>query len=189
MKLFETFPILNIDDRFILRQFNRSDDEEYYKLYTAPEIMQFLPDALIPATIEDSALEVENIIQSFNAKQTLYWAIAEKSTGKLIGGCGFHDWSRYNSRIEIAYEIHPNYWRQGIMQKALKEIIKYAFFYMGIVRIQATTLEENEASNNLLLKIGFTKEGVLRKYKFFKKNMVDVLMFSFTIDDFKDNFQ
>ena len=57
---------------------------------------------------------------------------------------------------------------------------------MKVVRIQATALEENTPSINLLLKLGFKKEGVLYKYKFFKRKMVDIIMLSYTIDDFLD---
>ena len=71
------------------------------------------------------------------------------------------------------------------MQLCIKEILKFAFLEIGVLRVQATTVKENDASNNLLLKVGFKYEGVLRKYKFFKQNMVDVMMFSYTIEDFR----
>jgi ribosomal-protein-alanine N-acetyltransferase len=135
--------------------------------------------------LEEARKEIGYIIESFDNKTTMYWAIARKDNGQLIGGCGFHDWNRYNARIEIAYDLSPEYWRKGIMFACVRQIIKFAFLEMGIVRIQATTVKENDSSNNLLLKYGFKYEGILRKYKFFKEKMIDVLMFSYTADDFK----
>jgi ribosomal-protein-alanine N-acetyltransferase len=184
MDFFDTFPILDINDKFVLREFNRNDVKNYFELYTIPEVNRFIPDALIPKNHEDASLEIESIIQSFKSKQTVYWAISEKETDKLIGGCGFHDWHRFNFRIEIAYDIHPNYQRQGIMSASIMEVLKFAFMKMGVARVQATTIRENDASNNLLLKCGFKYEGLLRKYKFFKNKMHDILIFSYTIDDF-----
>lgn len=182
--IFSKFPIIDLGNGFILREFSHDDVQEYFELYSIPEVNKYIPDSMIPKTLEDTALEIESIIQSFKSEYTIYWAIAEKSTNKLIGGCGFHDWNKFNFRIEIAYDIHPNYWRKGIMHKSLQEIIKFAFIKMKVVRIQATALEENIPSINLLSKLGFKKEGILYKYKFFKRKMVDIVMLSYTIDDF-----
>lgn len=184
-ELFAEFPVLQVNDKVILREFSRDDVKEYFEFYSRPEVNEFIPDTMIPHDEEEAALEIETIIQSFKCRQTVYWAIAEKETGKLIGGCGFHDWNRYNFRIEIAYDLHPNYWRRGIMMACLKKIIEFAFMQMGVVRIQATTVEHNPASNAMLLKFGFQYEGLLRKYKFFKNRMIDVMMFSYTIQDFQ----
>lgn len=184
-ELFAKFPVLEVNDTIILRRFSRKDAQDYLEFYSIPEVNKFIPDSMIPKNLEEAELEVKNIIDSFNSKQDFYWAIADKETNKLIGGCGFHDWNRFNFRNEIAYDLHPNYWRKGIMQLCIKEILKFAFLEIGVLRVQATTVKENDASNNLLLKVGFKYEGVLRKYKFFKQNMVDVMMFSYTIEDFR----
>jgi ribosomal-protein-alanine N-acetyltransferase len=185
MQLFQTFPTIQINDHIILRRFEVKDIKRYFEFYNIPSVNRFIPDGMIPKTPEDAKKEVEAIIQTFDNKQTFYWAIADKKTDKLIGGCGFHDWNRYNARIELAYDLHPDFWRKGIITACLAKVIKFGFMEMGIVRMQATTVIENEASNQLLLKFGFKYEGLLRKYKFFKNKMVDVLMFSYTIDDFR----
>lgn len=184
-ELFSSFPELHVNEDIILRKFSLKDAKDYFEFYSVNEVNKFVPDTMIPKTLEEAEIEVGHILNSFETKQTFYWAIAEKKTGKLIGGCGFHDWNRYNARIEIAYDLHPNYWRRGIMYACMREIIKFAFLEMGVIRIQATTVKENDASNNLLLKFGFKYEGILRKYKFFKEQMVDIMMFSYTSDDFK----
>ena len=98
---FASFPVLNIDDEFVLRQFKRSDAKNYFEFYQIPQVNMFVPDIMIPRNVEDAAFEIEGINQAFSAKQTIYWAIAEKKTDRFIGGCGFHDFVRFNSRIEI----------------------------------------------------------------------------------------
>lgn len=183
-KLFAAFPVIDLDDTYYLRRFKLSDAEGYHEFYNQPEVAKFLPDSMVTKNIEHATQEITDIIDAFNKKETIYWAIAQKSDDKIIGGCGFHDWNRFHLRMEIAYDLHPNYWRKGIMQKAIRAVLKFAFSYMGVVRITATTVNENDASNNLLLKLGFKYEGVLRKYKFFKGKMIDVMFFSYIINDF-----
>ncbi len=182
--LSDKFPVLNLDSNFYLRDFKKQDAPYYFKLYTEPKITQFLPDSLIPKTVEDAEFEIKLIEQCFLSGSSIYWAIVERETEKVIGGCGFHDWHKFNNRVEIAYEMHPEYHRMGIMLKSIKQIMKFAFLQMRVMRVQATTVTENDASKSLLLKFGFKFEGTLYQYKYFKDKMIDVLMFSYTFQDF-----
>ena len=50
------------------------------------------------------------------------------------------------------------------MKEALDILIPSLFLDLQLNRIEAATLENNLASKNLLNKIGFKKEGKLRKY-------------------------
>jgi ribosomal-protein-alanine N-acetyltransferase len=52
-------------------------------------------------------------------------------------------------------------------------------------RIEAATLEENIASKNLLKKIGFKKEGVLRKYLKINGTWRDHILYGLLENDFK----
>ena len=75
-----------------------------------------------------------------------------------------------NVRRGVAQSASLGYWigekhsRNGYMKEALKLLIPSLFIDLRLNRIEAATLEENIASKNLLKKIGFKKEGVLRKY-------------------------
>ena len=83
----------------------------------------------------------------------------------LLGGINIG-----NVRRGVAQSASLGYWigaqhaRNGYMKEALKLLIPSAFVDLRLNRIEAATLEENIASRNLLKKIGFKKEGVLRKY-------------------------
>lgn len=47
-----------------------------------------------------------------------------------------------------------------------------------IVRPQALADVENKASQRVLVKAGFIKEGILRKYGYHKGKIVDLVMYS-----------
>jgi [ribosomal protein S5]-alanine N-acetyltransferase len=179
------FPKIIVNEDIILREFSYSDADEYFKIYTNPLVSKFLPDSMIPNTINDTVLEIESTIQSFQSQYGVYWAIAEVRTNKLIGGCGFHNWNKFDSKIEIAYDLNPEYWGQGVMFYSLQRIIEFAFLKMKVVRIQGIVLEENTSSIKLLTKLGFQKEGILRKYKFFKQKNTNIAMFSILKEEFE----
>lgn len=66
------------------------------------------------------------------------------------------------------------------MSEALTAILEFGFQKVGLKRIEAVLMPENEASIGLLRGLGFTQEGVLRQYEFWgvEKGLVDLMMFS-----------
>ena len=66
------------------------------------------------------------------------------------------------------------------MTEALGAILKFGFKKVGLNRIEAVVMLENEGSVRLLGGLGFQEEGVLRKYENWgpTKGLVDVRMFS-----------
>jgi L-amino acid N-acyltransferase YncA len=51
---------------------------------------------------------------------------------------------------------------------------------MKVARIQATTVVYNYPSINLLQKVGFSHEGTLSQYKYYKGEYCDIAMFGYS---------
>ena len=104
----------------------------------------------------------------------------------LLGGINIG-----NVRRGVAQSASLGYWigaqhaRNGYMKEALQLLIPSAFVDLRLNRIEAATLEENIASRNLLKKIGFKKEGVLRKYLKINGNWRDHILYGLLESDFK----
>lgn len=64
----------------------------------------------------------------------------------------------------LGYWIGEPYSRQGHMAEAIKAVSHYAFTSLGLSRLQAACLPENEASRGCLEKSGFKYEGVAQAY-------------------------
>jgi len=147
------------------------------------QIMEFL------GLDSGKALEKEryrhtNGLATFN-KTILYFTLADNTTGKVIGFCGYHTWYTDHNRAEMFYGLHNDaYKQQGIMTEALSTIIPYGFNQMNLHRIEAMTATDNMASINTLLKFGFIKEGVLREHYLVDGVMEDSLMFSLLKSEF-----
>lgn len=69
----------------------------------------------------------------------------------------------YRKSAEIGYFIGEPFWNKGITTKAVNLITKFGFENLDIVRIYTGIFEYNPASQRVLEKCGFTKEGVFRK--------------------------
>ncbi|RYQ99398.1 hypothetical protein Ahy_B07g087348 [Arachis hypogaea] len=87
-------------------------------------------------------------------------------------------------KADIGYAVAADYWGQGIATKAVKMAVPQVFNDLSyLVRLQAFTSPENKASQRALEKAGFLKEGLLRKYTYFKGNIKDSVVFSFLSTD------
>lgn len=72
----------------------------------------------------------------------------------------------YRKSAEVGYFIGEKYWNKGIATSALNLICDYGFRELDIVRIHAGVFEHNLASQKVLEKCGFVREGVFEKAVF-----------------------
>ncbi len=64
----------------------------------------------------------------------------------------------------LGYWIGEPFARQGYMREAIAGMVHYAFEKLGLSRIEAACLPENDASRRLLETCGFKYEGVAQSY-------------------------
>jgi len=84
----------------------------------------------------------------------------------------------YRKSAEIGYFIGEPYWNKGIVTTAVNMITEYGFNRLGIIRIHTGVFEYNIASQRVLEKCGFTKEGVFRKSVFKQNRIWDEVRYS-----------
>jgi RimJ/RimL family protein N-acetyltransferase len=90
----------------------------------------------------------------------------------------------YRKNIEIGFFLSEKFWGQGIMTKAIRAIISYAFGTFDIVRIYAEVFSDNIASGRALEKAGFRLEATL-KNSIIKNNIIkDSCIYSVLRGDF-----
>ncbi|MGD1848964.1 MAG: GNAT family N-acetyltransferase [Salibacteraceae bacterium] len=80
--------------------------------------------------------------------------------GEAVGGIGIHpqtDIHRQNA--ELGYWLAEPFWGQGIISKAIGEMVDFAFSTLNINRVFARPFGTNVASQKVLEKNGFTLEG------------------------------
>ena len=104
------------------------------------------------------------------------FAIRERATGNLIGGCGRFVKDIYKD--EIGYWIGEPFRNRGVMSAVINALCQYLFDTTDLVRIEAIVFSDNIASAKTLEKAGFQQEGYLRKYVFKKGEMKDVFIYS-----------
>lgn len=85
--------------------------------------------------------------------------------------------------------VASDYWGKGIATRAVKMAANAVFVEWGhLERLEAVVDVENPASQRVLEKAGFKREGVLRKYYLLKGKPRDAVMFSLLSTDPQVNY-
>lgn len=114
--------------------------------------------------------------------------IIEKKDGSKIGYIQYFNviWNRIGKLLTIAFFMLPGERRKGYCTEASKIIVDYLFLSKEIPCIQATTHINNIASQKVLLKVGFKKEGVMRKRFYIRGKWEDQFIYSILKEEWKE---
>jgi ribosomal-protein-alanine N-acetyltransferase len=118
------------------------------------------------------------------AKGTSFRFAIAASDDRLIGICGFNNWSPAHRHAELAYELAPQYWGQDVMRRAVLATLTWGFSALGLNRIHAFVMTSNRRSIRLLERCGFSREGTLRQYRIARGEPKDFHLYALLAQDF-----
>jgi ribosomal-protein-alanine N-acetyltransferase len=151
------FPTLTTE-RLSLREVVPEDADDIFAFRSDAEVQRY---NLIPMRDRREALSLVTTMQGWYASRyAIQWGITLLGENRVLGLCGLHDWSRQHRRASIGYDLLRSHWGQGIALEAMREVVRFGFEEMDLVRLEALTIAENARSIRLLDRLGFTLEGV-----------------------------
>lgn len=180
-KIFD-LPIIE-NKRFILRKFTKNDINDLYEYASDSEVTKFLSWDTYK-NIDIAVDYIENVLLRYSKNEIAPWGIEWKENSKMIGSIDFVQYDKKNFSAEIGYVLNRKYWNKGIMTEALKEIIKFGFDEMNLMRIETRLNAMNIASEMVMQKNGLTYEGTLRKKEFLKNKFIDIRFYSILRDEY-----
>jgi len=107
----------------------------------------------------------------------------EKKDGTKIGSISHF---LEGSLLEIGYILTSGERGKGYCTEAVQIMVDYLFLSKETLRIQAKTDPRNVASQRVLEKVGFKKEGTLRKSLFLKGKWADLSVYSILREEWKE---
>lgn len=101
------------------------------------------------------------LIKSYPHKWEWYtsWLVIHFESNKWIGGIGLDGYPNENHESTLGYFIDKNFENNGYATEAVHYLIKHFFRKYPALNIIATTPEDHPASQRVLLKNGFQKNG------------------------------
>jgi RimJ/RimL family protein N-acetyltransferase len=133
-------------------------------------------DAILPAFTDPELREAGNLpafgrgelVASLRelpmlAEQGRLMALAalDAQTGEVVGGATLHHLDAERRIVEIGYFVLPHARRRGFATTIARLLAEHAFS-LGIERVAAYVNVGNTASERVLYRAGFTREGVVR---------------------------
>ena len=158
-----------------LRHWNIEDAESLVENANNFEIARFMSDAFpYPYTIENA-----NNFIAFAIKDEPIHIFAIEIDGKAVGGIGIHPQADIMKKnAELGYWLGEKYWGKGIISRAIREIIPFAFKTYDITRIYARPFGNNVASQKVLEKAGFKLEARIKENIFKNGEYLDELVYA-----------
>lgn len=108
-------------------------------------------------------------------------AIADAASGEALGAGVLM--TRPRSSAEIGYWLVPRARGRGIGSRAIALLARWAVKEAGLARVEAYVIPDNIASQRILEKAGFHREGLLRSYLSYKDRRFDALLYSLLPSD------
>ncbi len=160
---------MNIETNDVfLRKFVLDDLPAMSRMYADEDVMRYIG---LGGPVDENAARqmISAFMRSYDTKGFGIWGCVEKSTGELIGHCGFN--TLPDGNIEIAYLLDKPYWGKGIATSIALETLRYGTENLGLEKIVALAYPQNIASIRVIEKIGLIylgeKEYFGRKFSFF----------------------
>ena len=97
---------------------------------------------------------------------------------RLLGALGMSNFDWADMKGEIGYWMAPEARRRGIGARATRMLAEWAVTTLGLERVELLANPKNEASQRLAERAGFTREGVLRRYRRRHGVREDLVMYS-----------
>ena len=154
--------ILLQTERLFLRRFTRADLDHLYALDNDPEVMRYInggtptPRAVIEREILPSFLRYAGGRPGFG-----FWAAVQKAGlkeagGEWLGWFSLRPSSDAPGQAILGYRLRRAVWGQGYATEGARALIRLAFSEQGVLRVVATTYQDNLASRRVMEKLGLT---------------------------------
>ena len=114
---------------------------------------------------ENFCIDNSKQISELSEGLSVHFAIVNEKD-EYLGTISLKNISLIDKNAEYAVVIRPSMQGKGIALNASKKILEKAFLEYRLNRVYLTVLEDNENAIKLYEKIGFKKEGLLRKHVF-----------------------
>jgi ribosomal-protein-serine acetyltransferase len=170
--------IIPIDEEVELHILEEWDAEEMYPLIERNRdyLRQWLPWVDYETSVEDSQSFIRRCLQQYLDNESFTLGIRYR--GQLAGTIGYHPINWPSRHVEIGYWLGFDFQGKGLMTRACRAMIDYAFEKLLLNRVSILCATGNTRSRAIPERLGFTQEGTLRESEWLYDHFVDLTVYS-----------
>ena len=176
---------LTVDEEIELKLLERKDAAELFETVDRCRdyLREWLPWVDSMQKKEDYYSIIEMWLEQFKKNDGFQAAILYKD--KIVGMAGYHGIDRNNQKTSIGYWLDKDYQGKGIMTKVTKTLVDYAFYELGLNRVEIQCGVHNIKSRAIPERLGFKQEGILREAEFLYDHFHDLMVYGMLAKDWK----
>ena len=173
-------------ERLILRKTIESDAEPMFNNWANdPRVTKYLTWYPYESAQQLHDTYHQYLLESQKKDNFFDWKIVLKEIGEPIGSIGVVNISEEIEEVEIGYCLGFNWWHQGIMTEAFREVIRFLFGEVGVNRIEARHDVNNPHSGDVMKKCGLKFEGTRRQGGKNIQGIVDLGVYAILREDYR----
>jgi len=142
-------------ERLILRTMEISDIDPMLRIFTDPLVLASFN--IPPFEIDQMEKWVQRNLDHQNEYGYGIFSVILKSSGLLIGDCGLEQMDIEGEKVpELGYDIHSEYWNQGLATEAARAVRDYAFKELNLPLIMSLIRVGNDSAKRVAEKTGMS---------------------------------
>jgi RimJ/RimL family protein N-acetyltransferase len=178
-----------LTNRTVVRRFREQDGDAFHQLVQAnhSRLADHFPNLheAIHSSMQ-AELYVRKLLAEWLELRGFHFAIWEKEQANIIGFIQLTKINWHVPKGEVRFFIDREYENQGLMTEALQKMVLFAFNQLALEKISARPAMDNYASQRLVRKVGFQREGDLRAdHRRPAGDLVDVMLFGLARSTFE----
>lgn len=181
--LFSEFPNISTDS-ILLGRITESDLDALYEIYRNPNVFTYIPGSAKKS--KETVLHmIGHFERDFRKKKMIFLGVFRKENpNELIGTAEIFEYNPKVNKVVIGYRFNESCWGRGAATETVHAMVGYLFDTVGLNRIEAYVMPQNAASQRVLEKNGFIREGLLRQANLWTdKGIVDLIVYSLLRSD------
>lgn len=140
--------------RLLLRRFREEDLEPFLTYRNQPEVARYQSWIRWSRDQGVEFIREQRQADPGDLGRWFQYAMELKETGELIGDCGLCVKVATPKTAEIGFSVAPGHQRKGFATEAVEAVVDHAVRELGVERIIAVAMRDNDRSATLLHRLG-----------------------------------
>ncbi len=149
-----------------------------------PDLREWLPWLDVSVSPDDTRSFIKKSLHEFADGEGMVAGIWDH--GEVIGAISYNNIERSNRSVEIGYWLAAGHQGKGIVTKACRAMVDYAFNELGLNRVVIRCATGNAKSCSIPQRLGFKQEGILREAGWLYDHFVDLVVYGMLASEWAD---
>jgi len=166
-----------------LRAVRVDDWQDFFVFGQDTEVSQSAYEIPFPSS-EDSVKEWTRKTALTEPTGDVFRWVIENDESQFVGTLNTFDCVRRFGTFKYGIAVKREFWKRGYASEAIRLVLVYYFHELRYQKVTSHVYDFNEASLKLHERLGFQREGRLRRMGFTNGKFFDEIMLGMTVEEF-----